>query len=100
MDTFSILPKRTWLERIALTLAGMLVTIGLLSLVGWWLNIDVLLQPIADTAPLQANAALCFLLLGAVLLAVEFNRPTFAGFALFPALIGAVSLVEQAFERN
>src|ERR1051326_3751911 len=92
--------KRPWLERLSLTLGGALVALGGISLLAWWLQIDELLQPISDTAPVRANGALCFLLIGAALLSVELNRPRWASIALFPALVSAATLAEQLLDRD
>ena len=85
MDSLSTLPHRTWLERASLSLAGVLVFLGSVTLLGWWLHLDELLVPLPSSppmAPMKANSALGFLVLGGVLLAVEFGRRRLAAFAL------------------
>src|SRR5947209_5221234 len=94
MDLLPTLPRRTWLERTSLVLAIALVAIGGLTLAGWFLHNEQLLQPFTGLAPMRANAAACFLIFGLVLLAVELRWPRLAWFALLPALAGAATLVE------
>src|SRR3954467_4236334 len=60
---------------------GLLAVYGALVLAGWWSGTVALVQPRPYDAPLPANAALCFLLLGLtpVLLGLRWKR---AGLAL------------------
>ena len=103
MDSLSTLPHRTWLERASLSLAGVLVFLGGVTLLGWWLHLDELLVPLPSSppmAPMKANSALGFLVLGGVLLAVEFGRRRLAAFAFGPVLIGLITLFEDLSGRS
>lgn len=103
MDSLTTLPRRTWLERASLSLAGVLVCVGLATLLGWWLHVDELLQPFPRSpplAPMKANSALGFVVLGGVLLCVEFGRRRFAAFAFGPVLVGLITLFEDLTRRT
>ena len=95
MDLLPTLPRRTWLERVSLLLAIGLVALGAISVAGWWLHQEILLQPFGAHAPIQPNSALSFLMLGLVLLAIEFGDRRLTWFALLPAAIGAATLIES-----
>jgi PAS domain S-box-containing protein len=96
MNYLPTLPQRTWLERLALLLAAVLLAAGVLTLAGWWLRMDGLLQPFTPQAPVKINTALAFSVLGGVLFALEFGQRRLAWLASGPALLGAVTLVENA----
>lgn len=81
-------------------LATALAAIGALTAAGWWLQIDEFVQPFAGQAPLKINAALGFLVLGGVLLALELGRRQLALLALIPAVVGALTLAEDIFKKN
>ena len=94
------LPRHSWLERASLIIGAVLAFVGLATLAGWWLHIDEMLQLFRDTAPMKANGALGFLVLGLVLLAITagYRRVAFA--ALFPAAIGLLTLLENLLRRD
>ena len=98
MDLLPTLPRRTWLERISITLACALVLVAAISAVGWWFHHDALIQPLPGRAPIRPNSVLCFLLLGLVLLALEFGGRRLAWLTLLPAAIGATTLDEYRAE--
>ena len=100
MTSLPTLPQRTGLERLSLTLAGALVLLSALTLAGWWLQWDALLQPLAPTSPMKINAALGFVVLGAVLLANEFGFRRLIPLALFPVLLSALSLLQDLLGAN
>jgi PAS domain S-box-containing protein len=95
MNSLPTLPRRSWLERISLALSVAVILIGAVSVVAWALRIDELLQPVPNTSPLRANGAIAVLLLGIVLLGLEFQPRVFSLVALAPALIGALTLFER-----
>src|SRR5215217_3137985 len=97
MNALRTLPKRTWLERVSLGLAGALCTIGVGSLLGWWLNTIELLQPFASHAPMKMNTALAFVLLGGSLIAIELGGTRLAFLAIGPVLIGVLTAVQDIF---
>ncbi len=92
--------RRSLLERVSLTLAGLLVGIGSVTLLGWMFSIDELTLPIAGYAPMKANCALTFVLLGVILIAVDLGNPRAALAAVFPALISTMSLGQGVFGRE
>src|SRR3954468_3210825 len=102
MEPLPTLPRRSWLERSSGALAGALILVGAFSLAGWWLHEDSLLQPFSLTnfAAIKANTALCFFLLGLVLLAIELGWCRLAWFALGPVAIGALTLLENILNRD
>jgi len=90
-------PQTTWLRRISFALAGALCLLGLLALaikLAW----PDALEP--ESLALKANFALAVVLLGAVLLMRELRPAKMAWLALLPAVIGALTLVEQFFHFN
>src|SRR3954462_221493 len=100
MDLPLTSPRRTWLERFSITLAIALVVVGLMTLVGWGLRYEPQLQPFAGRAPIRVNAAISFVLLGVVLVSLEFRRRRVAWLALIPVAIGAATLAETVFKLN
>ncbi len=97
MPSLPTLPHRTWLERTSLTLASVVVAMGLGSMLAWWTHTAELLQPFAPQSPMRINAAVGFLLLAGVLLALELGQKKYAALALVPTLIGALTFVEYLF---
>src|SRR3954447_21856917 len=95
MEPIPTLPKRSWLERTSLGLAAALVAVSMLTLMGWWLRIDELLQPISAFGSLKINGALGFLALGLVLLALELGWRRWTPLACLPLVIGLVTLIED-----
>jgi len=100
MKLLPLSSQRSWLERVSLTLAGILVMIGGMTLLGWLFSLDELTLPIAGFAPMKANCAIGIAVLGAVLIAVDSGRPRAALAALFPALISAMSLGQDFLGRD
>ena len=95
------LPRRSWLERTSLCLAGGLALIGAAAVSGWWLHVDVLIQPLPGFAPITPNAAFCAFLMGAALLARELGwRRTVVGCVLPVALLSALTLGEYALHAD
>ena len=71
MPRLPTLPRRSWLERGSCALAAALALIGGAGLAGWWLRIPSLTQPWQSLTPIRTEEALCFLVLGIVLLLRE-----------------------------
>ena len=105
------MPRRSWLETTSLLLAGSLVVVGGAALAGWWLHVDVLIQPLPGFAPISANAALCAFLLGTALLAREFELPGVVLVCALPSaalsaltlgeyLLGVDARVDELLARN
>jgi PAS domain S-box-containing protein len=80
---------------LSLVLAVALILVGALTLAGWWLHLDALVQPLPGIAAIKVNAALCWLFLGLALLTVELGLPQFAWIAVLPASIGLLTLIEH-----
>ncbi|HEV8073579.1 MAG TPA: CHASE domain-containing protein, partial [Opitutaceae bacterium] len=93
-------PQTTWLQRLSFALAVTLGLLGLLALALKFIYPDASPQITPELAAVKANGALAVFLLGAVLLLIETGPAKMAGLALLPALIGALTLVEQAFHFN
>jgi PAS domain S-box-containing protein len=100
MATRPQLPRPTWLQRISFALAVTLCLLGLLTLTIKLIYPDLWPQIEPEIAALNANSALAVLLLGIVLLLLEFGSARMAWLALLPALIGALTLIEQGFRFN
>ncbi|ACB73383.1 response regulator [Opitutus terrae] len=100
MPFLPTLPRRTWLERSSLLIASLLLVIGVSTLVGTWAGVEAFVQPSPQAASIKANEALCFTLLGLVLLAIELGRPMASWAAVIPAAIAALSLAEHALRIN
>jgi PAS domain S-box-containing protein len=96
MATLPTLPRRSWLERLSLLLAGVLALLGASALAGWWLQLDFVMQPLPGFAPIMPNAALGVLLLGGALLAREWGSPRgVLWFSVPPAGLAALALAES-----
>ncbi len=95
MATLPTLPRRSWLERTSLLLAGALVLLGGSALAGRWLHLDALVAPLPGFAPVAPNGALGVFLLGWALLARELgSRRGVLWLALAPAGIAALTVAE------
>ena len=94
MDHVNTLPRRSWIERVSLALAVILIGIGLLSTVGWFLHLDRLVEPIEHKAPIMFNEGLCFLAIGAALLGRELKAPRAAWAGFFAAMVGTLTAIE------
>ncbi|HXB03085.1 MAG TPA: response regulator [Opitutaceae bacterium] len=93
-------PQTTWLQRISFALAVTLCLFGLLALILKFIYPDASSQIVPELAAVKANGVLAVFLLGAVLILIELGPTKIAGLALLPALIGALTLFEQAFHFN
>src|SRR3954466_4082964 len=100
MDLLPTLPRRTWLERVSITLAIGLIAVSAFSVAGWWLHQEAWLEPFAGRAAMKFNAAVGFLLLGLIALALEFGGRRLAWLALLPAALGTATLVEILFRLD
>lgn len=81
---------------------GLLTVIaGALVLFGWCTHNPALIQINPAFAPMQYNTALCFLMSGLSIIAIA-SSSNFAGvvFALFPSVIGLLTLIEYIFNVN
>ncbi len=94
MDHVNTLPRRSWIERVSLALAVILMGIGLVSIFCWFLRLDRLVEPIEHKAPIMFNEGLCFLALGAALLGRELKSPRAAWAALGAAVVGGLTALE------
>jgi PAS domain S-box-containing protein len=97
MSSLPTLPQRSWLERLSLAIESTLLVCGVLTMAGWWLHINRVVQPpLLGPATLKINAALGFAVCGGVLLALEFQKARAAVAALTTAVIGTTTLLESA----
>jgi PAS domain-containing protein len=94
------LPRRTWLERVSIALAGLLALVGGAGMVGWWLQIDWFVQPWSNVTPFRAEETICFFVLGMVLLLREIGWRKAAWLALIPAAISFLILGGSFFNRD
>lgn len=76
---------------------GVLI-LGMLVLFGWYLNVPLLIQVHPSFVPMQYNTALGFLLCGAGLICLNFNRSHFSlGLGSITLLIGGLTLIQYIF---
>ncbi|MES1166701.1 MAG: PAS domain S-box protein, partial [Pseudomonadota bacterium] len=78
----------------------MLAALGVAALAGWLLHLNALIQFPSDFAPIKANVAVCALVLGVVLVGLAQGWTRLAWLAPVPAVIGALTLVEQVFNQD
>jgi PAS domain S-box-containing protein len=95
MDNVNTLPRRTWPERASLALAVVLIVIGSLSVLGWLLHVDRVVEPMEHMAPIMFNEGLCFLAIGAALLGREYGVAKAAWAGLIPAVLGFLAAFES-----
>ncbi len=100
MPSLPTLPRRSGLERISIGLAGVLALIGAIGLGGWWMKIDALLLPGANLTPIRAEEALCFFVIGLVLLLREMGFRWAGWLAAVPAALGLLILGASFFNRD
>jgi len=87
------------LNRIFIFVAGITtISVGLLVLIGWQFDIELLKSPQAGTVSMKANAAIAFVLSGLALILLQqtpsFNKVLVRICGIFVALIGLVTLSE------
>ena len=95
MVSLPTLPRFSWLKRLSIAMAGALVAFGLSALAGWVAGIDPLVQVSPWFAPLRVNTALSLVILGLLLLGLEYGHRSLAGLALIPAMLGGLSLLQD-----
>ena len=94
MDHVNTLPRRTWTERASLALAGVLVLIGVTTVLGWWFHVEWAIQPMEHKAPIVFNEGLCFLAIGIALLGRELGSRSAAWAGLVPTVFGVLTTLE------
>ncbi|HEX2986943.1 MAG TPA: hypothetical protein VHS06_02075, partial [Chloroflexota bacterium] len=97
--------RRRRLRVASQALAGLVLAIGCLVLIGWALNIHPLKSPIPNMVSMKANAAIGFILVGLGLLLPSIGRsPSWNRaaqlFASITFLIGLVTIVEYILGIN
>ena len=94
MDHVNTLPRRSWIERVSLALAVILIGIGLVAVAGWFLHVDRLVQPIEHKAPIMFNEGLCILALGIAFMGRELRAGRAAWAGLVASVIGILTALE------
>ncbi len=100
MDSLPTLPRRSWSERSSLILAAAITAVGALTLLAWWMQFDELLRPFPALPAMKVNFAAAAMLLGVVLIALEYGKRQVCQLALLPALIGLITLAEHLLRKN
>jgi PAS domain S-box-containing protein len=100
MKSLSLSPMRTRMERFSMALAGGTVGLAALTLAGWWLGLDEVLQPFGTYAPLEINAALSLCALGVALLANPLRRPRLGLVSLCAVALAGITLAELGLQRD
>ncbi len=86
-----------WINFVVFGSAAAPTALGLMVLVGWYAHNVTLVQVHPTFVPMQYNTALGFLLCGAGLLFIVFNRPRMAGVVGgLAAVIGFLTLIEYS----
>jgi PAS domain S-box-containing protein len=96
MNSLPTLPQRTWLERVSLLFAVLLGVLGFISVIGRWADSTQLLQPFGLHAAVKFNTAIAFILLGGLLVALEYGLVRLAWLGLVPAAIAGLTLAQDA----
>ncbi|MBK9992087.1 MAG: response regulator [Verrucomicrobia bacterium] len=91
------IPLTFWLIRFQIGLASTVIALGVAVLVGWILQITSLVQWGETWAPVPANAAVCFALIGALLLAIEFGYRRAALLAIVPLALSLLTELQNHF---
>jgi signal transduction histidine kinase len=73
MTTYA--PRINKLQRLAEVLAGAVVLLGLMVLLGWWFGIPAFKSVLPGSVTMKANTALCFVLTGLSLFLVASGKP-------------------------
>ncbi|MBI3649490.1 MAG: PAS domain S-box protein [Acidobacteria bacterium] len=90
-----------WQVKSARWIAGLLITLALLVLLGWHIVSPVLVQISPAFAPMQYNTALAFLGCGLSLLAISWQHRRLAAYlALVPLSLSGLTLAEYLFSIN
>ncbi|MGH8679687.1 MAG: hypothetical protein ACREUQ_15235, partial [Burkholderiales bacterium] len=87
-------PDRQWAKGWGRKLAaGVLMALSLMVMAGWFMQSVELVQLRANWVPMQFNAALCFLLLGAAIFLVDRFHPAVAVCAALALIVGALTVI-------
>jgi len=94
------LPPVPWFKRLAVVLAGALIVLGVVVLVGGVLETTKEAGIRDPWGPLRANTGSGLILFGIVFLLIELDFRRSTWLAAIPALLGALILVEHASGRS
>lgn len=96
-----IISKLSGLSLVNLLLSGVILLLGILVLMGWFVGSDTLIQINVAFAPMQFNTALGFFLCGSGFLLIVLEKRWIAiipGALVF--LVGLLTLIEYVFDVN
>jgi PAS domain S-box-containing protein len=94
------LAPRSLARQIACALGGILALGGLTVLVGWWLQIDLLVQLRPTYEPLKPNGALCLFAVGLALVLDMRGFVRTAWMGLIPLVLGGLSALQHLLGVN
>jgi PAS domain S-box-containing protein len=100
MDTLVTLPRRSWLERTLLVLAGLSAAVGIAGIWDGWLQLGSILPTHQGVLPLRHDESLAFAVLGVALLARELGWRSALWAAAVPFLIGLRGLIVAFSNRE
>ncbi len=84
-----------WPKRACLLLAGLVVAVMFLPLLGWILHLPSLVGLGSKAEPIKGNTVLIAFLIGALLIGVELGYRRLAWLGLLPALLAGLTLLQD-----
>ena len=87
-------------------MASIPVIVGVLTLLGWGLDIELLTHPLPNSAPMNPTSAACFIAYGIVLMLMSFqwssqvNLYLIFGLILIPVIVGIIRVSEWFFNLS
>lgn len=91
------IPHFSWLRRLSVSVAIVLIAIGATLLLGWAFQLDEAIQLMPGALLVPASAALGFLVFGLALLSYELGSPRGAWIAALPAALGLAAVAQSFF---
>src|SRR5438067_2317485 len=93
-------PRMPWLKQLSLGLTVLLLSGSCLALVGWWGDVDSLIQIEPGLPAIKVNVAAGFLVFGVALLLVELGYRWAAWLTLFPGILGIATELQNQIGIN